>query len=531
MAARNDYADYIDASQEIIDRHITTENKTLKPSGEALGLRALIVGAGNGGRLLSEEIRRNPEWGFTPIGFVDDNPRLIGKSVGHIKVLGPTSLIPDLVQAKDIEAVILAIPTADRATQARLGDLARQSSARVLTMPDLGAILRGDNSATSIHEIRPADFLNRPSVSAHGPRCTNFISGKRVLITGAAGSIGSELTRQVAQLAPSDLILLDTNETGLYDLELDLQLTASTVQLRMIVGTVTNMQRMDRIIRQTKPDIIFHAAAYKHVPLMEQNPDEAVWTNVIGTPSVAEAAARHGVSRFVLVSTDKAVRPSSVMGATKRLAELEIASVAESTGLSTCCVRFGNVLGSRGSVIPTFNRQIDAGGPVKITDPAMMRYFMTIPEASSLIIEAGALGDRGAIYMLDMGEEVSILSLAHKMIRARGLRIDKDIEIQFTGMRPGEKLREELNLPSEAANLTPNKKIRRLTTSMKLSRDYSIAREQIESLIIQSDNMRIRPALLAIIASVDGVQNLGQAARQELAMFAEEINTEIRVNA
>lgn len=507
------------------------EKKVARPAAETSGLRTLIVGAGNGGRLLGEEIRRNPDWGFAPVGFVDDNPQLIGKSVGHIKVLGPTSIIPDLVQANNIEAVILAIPTADRATQARLGDLARQTSARVLTMPDLGAILRGDNSATSIHEVRAADFLNRPSVSAHGPRCTNFISGKRVLITGAAGSIGSELTRQVAQLAPGELILLDTNETGLYDLELDLQLSSSPVRLRMIVGTVTNMLRMDRVIRETRPDIIFHAAAYKHVPLMEQNPDEAVWTNVIGTRSVAEAAARHGVSRFVLVSTDKAVRPSSVMGATKRLAELEIASVAESTGLSTCCVRFGNVLGSRGSVIPTFNRQIDAGGPVKVTDPDMLRYFMTIPEAASLIIEAGALGDKGAIYMLDMGEEVSILSLAHKMIRARGLRIGKDIEIQFTGMRPGEKLREELSLPSEAANMTANEKIRRLTTSRKLSDAYREARQQIETMIIQSDNMRIRPALLAIVASVDGIQSLGQAVQQELALFARESRAETRVSA
>ena len=525
MAVNNEYTGLLAFQQ-------TSHNHNMSSSPEdRSGIPALIVGAGNGGRLICEELRRNPHWGLVPAGFVDDNPALIGKNVSHVRVFADTSRIPEMVAAHGIEVVILAIPSADRVTHARLGDLARQTPARVLTMPDLGAILRGENSATAIHDVRPADLLNRASVSANGPRCRDFIAGRRVLITGAAGSIGSELTRQVAQLAPSELILLDINETGLYDLELDLQLAASDVPLRLIVGTVTNRTRIDRIVRQTRPDIIFHAAAYKHVPLMEQNPDEAVWTNVLGTRSVAEAAARHGVSRFVLVSTDKAVRPSSVMGATKRLAELEMATIAEETGLSACGVRFGNVLGSRGSVIPTFNQQIDVGGPVKVTHPEMKRYFMTIPEASSLIIEAGALGDKGAIYMLDMGEEVSILDLAHKMIRARGLRIGKDIEIVFTGMRPGEKLREELNLPSEATNLTANQKIRRLTTSRALAAAYREARERIETLLIQTDDMPIRPSLLKIISAVDGMHNLGPAAQHELANFVEPTVSATRVSA
>ena len=455
----------LDAVGESVDDQTATPG-TVSPlvpqTGDDMNLppaRALIVGAGNAGRFLAVALPRRPDIGLIPVAFVDDQARLIGRHIDGLPVLGVTAEIADLVEAHDIETVVIAIPSAKPEDHARIIADARLSSARVLTMPDIGTLLRAESTPIELRRVDLHDVLGRPPVEAFAGICSDFIAGKRVMVTGAAGSIGQEITRQVARLNPDAVIALDINETGLFDLNQELVLAGSEVSFNVVVASVTNTKRLDSIFATYRPDIVFHAAAYKHVPMMEKYPQEAVFVNAIGSRRVAEAAARAGVGRFVLVSTDKAVRPSSVMGATKRTAELAIKAVSRETGMSACAVRFGNVLGSRGSVIPTFERQIDAGGPVTVTDPNMRRFFMTIPEAASLTIQAGAFGDREAVYMLDMGEEVAILDLARRMIELRGLVLGRDIDIVYSGLRPGEKLREELSLAAETSVRTAHSKI------------------------------------------------------------------------
>jgi FlaA1/EpsC-like NDP-sugar epimerase len=476
------------------------ESKTAAPDLKA----TLIVGAGEGGRMFSRELRRNRSWGYWPVGFVDDDPAKIGTKIDNLPVLGGTNFLSMLVSREHAEAVIIAIPSASEIAVSRIANAARESSARILTMPNLADLMSGKATPLTLQTVRPTDILGRPVVAPDAERCGAFIAGRRVLVTGAAGSIGRELARQVAQLGPSELLGLDINESDLFDLQQELRVAPGAAPFTPLVASISNRQRIAMLFAAHKPEIIFHAAAYKHVPLMEDHPNEAVFVNTVGTYDLAAAAAHAGVGRFVLVSTDKAVRPSSVMGATKRLAELAVRGVAEETGLSACAVRFGNVLGSRGSVLPLFEKQISAGGPVTVTHPEMMRYFMTIPEAASLIIQAGAFGDRDVIYMLDMGEEVSIRDLAERMIRLRGLRVDQDIKIEYSGLRPGEKLREELALDFEHAVSTPHTKVRILAESR------STRREPISRVITRMVGVAqngapadIRTALLCEIADID----------------------------
>lgn len=420
----------------------------------------LVVGAGSGGRQLVQELRRDRVLGLWPVAFVDDDPAKIGTRVDGLPVLGDTQMMRPIVRREHIDTIVIAIPSAPELVTKRIADEARLTDAQVLTMPDIGTILRG-GTTLPLQTVPMTDVLGRPLVEPDAERCRTFLAGKRILITGAAGSIGSELARQVAQSSPAALFGLDLNESDLFDLVHEVSTIAGATILQPIVASVTDHSRIARTLREIRPDVIFHAAAYKHVPLMEEYPAEAIETNTIATYYLARSAAEAGVGRFVLVSTDKAVRPSSVMGATKRLAELAVRAVASETGLSACAVRFGNVLGSRGSVIPLFEKQIAIGGPVTVTHPEMMRYFMTISEAAGLIIEAGALGDDNAIYILDMGDEISIRSLAERLIRLKGLRVGTDITIVYTGIRPGEKLQESLSLEFELASPTDHSKIRK----------------------------------------------------------------------
>ncbi|MFL5761221.1 MAG: polysaccharide biosynthesis protein [Thermomicrobiales bacterium] len=477
----------------------------------------LIAGAGQGGRMFARELRRNRTWGYWPVGFVDDDPAKIGTKIDKLPVLGGTDSLATLVTREHAEAVIIAIPSAPELTIARIANAARESSARVLTMPNLSDVLSGKSTALTLQTVRPTDVLGRPVVTPDSDRCRAFVAGKRVLVTGAAGSIGRELARQVALLGPSELFGLDINESDLYDLQQELRVTPDSAPFTPLVASISNRQRIATLFAKYKPDIVFHAAAYKHVPLMEDHPNEAVFANTVGTYDLATAAAHAGVERFVLVSTDKAVRPSSVMGATKRLAELAVRGIAEDTGMSACAVRFGNVLGSRGSVLPLFEKQISAGGPVTVTHPDMLRYFMTIPEAASLIIEAGAFGDRGVIYMLDMGEEVSIRELAERLIRLRGLRVGHDIKIEYSGLRPGEKLREELALDFEHAHETLHAKIRILAeTPTAAAHREPIARVITRLCGVAQNGLPadVRNALLCEIADIDF-----PAKRNDLAGF------------
>ncbi len=483
---------------------------------------ALIVGAGSGGRQLVQELRRDHLLHLWPVAFVDDDPAKIGTRIVGLPVLGDTDMIMAIARREHIDTVIIAIPSAPELVVKRIADEARKTDAQVLTMPDIGTVLRGGTSLP-LQTVPMTDVLGRPMVEPDHDRCRLFLSGKRVLITGAAGSIGSELARQVAQSAPTALFGLDINESDLYDLMHEVSNIAGAAPLQPIVASVTDHARIARLLRDIRPDIVFHAAAYKHVPLMEDYPAEAVETNTIATYHLARAAVDAGVQRFVLVSTDKAVRPSSVMGGTKRLAELSLRAVCQQTGLSGCSVRFGNVLGSRGSVIPLFEKQISHGGPVTVTHPDMMRYFMTIPEAVGLIIEAGALGDDNVIYILDMGEEVPIRALAERLIRLKGLRVGADIPIVYTGMRPGEKLRESLSLELERANPTEHPKIRRYTNGegavdALASMDTTIA--QLGWVARSNCPSDIRARVLGAVAAIDG--GVYQAPGQDDPIAAED---------
>ncbi|HVL23099.1 MAG TPA: nucleoside-diphosphate sugar epimerase/dehydratase, partial [Thermomicrobiales bacterium] len=462
--------------------------------------------AGSGGHLLATEHQQNPRWKLWPVAFVDDDRRKVGRRFEGVPVLGDTASIPALVKSELIDVVIVAIPSAPAGRHGHLVEIAQSTPARVLTLPPIGSILRGEVQATSLKTVRAVDVLGRPVVSPDRESCLAFVRGKCVLITGAAGSIGHELAMQIAQLEPRQVILLDTNETGLHDLSLEIERLQTQAEIRVVIASVTDAERIGRLFQLHRPNIVLHAAAYKHVPLMEQQPDQAVETNTLGTDLVARYAAAHGAERFVLVSTDKAVRPSSVMGATKRLAELAVGAVGVETGLSVCSVRFGNVLGSRGSVIPTFERQIRAGGPVTVTDPRMKRYFMTIPEAVSLIIQAGAFGDRNATYILDMGEAVSIVDLAKRVISLHGLQVDHDIKITFTGVRPGEKLYEELTLDFEAAHPTAHPKIRMLE-GMNGGTSLSEVPARLAELVRAvdgADRQAARAMIQELVAGIDG---------------------------
>jgi FlaA1/EpsC-like NDP-sugar epimerase len=396
---------------------------------------------------------------------------------------------------------VIAIPSAPPSTLDRIATVARSTGAHVLIMPSIGGLLRGSPREGTSRWVQPDDVLGRPAVSLELERQRAFVTGKRVLITGAAGSIGQELTRQVADLSPAIIIAVDINETGLFDLQ---QALESRVVFQPVVASVTSARRINAIFDRFRPDIVFHAAAYKHVAMMEEHPEEAVTTNVAGTFRTVSAAAAARVSRFVLVSTDKAVRPTSVMGATKRVAELVVKSVADQSGLSACCVRFGNVLGSRGSVVPIFERQIEQGGPITITDPEVMRYFMTIPEAASLVIEAGTFADANAIYMLDMGEQVYIRDLAERMIRLRGLEPNRDIEIVYTGLKPGEKLREDLTLEWEISAATAHAKVFRLSEPGRPAEWIGESVSRLESLAHDGNLAQLRQQLFRLIANDAG---------------------------
>ena len=492
------------AIRRLDEENAGNSRRTVSPPNRRLR-SALIVGAGCGGQLIATELRNNHQWGLWPAGFVDDDARLLGTDVLGLPVLGDTAAIPAVVEQEQIAVVVLAMPSVAAARLEEIASLATGTPAEVMTMPAIGSILSGAQRAETLRRVRMTDVLGRPKVDLSSAVCESFIRGKRVLVTGAAGSIGSELATQVAALGPSALVLLDTNESGLFDLHLDLQAHHPVLSIEPVIASVADRQEIERTLTKLLPDVVFHAAAYKHVPLMEQYPGEAVRTNVLGSIHVARASASVGVERFVMVSTDKAVRPTSVMGASKRLAEVAVADIGRETGMSACSVRFGNVLGSRGSVMPTFERQIRMGGPVTVTDRRMRRYFMTVEEAASLIIHAGAGADRNAIYLLDMGDDVSILKLAERVIELHGLRPYIDIPIEFTGIRPGEKLREELSNDFERACPSRHPKIRLLG---RRSKDLPIKGfvervERLESLARLGDTELVRTEMMDMVARAD----------------------------
>ncbi len=442
-----------------------------KPHPTKTPVPVLIAGAGEAGHTVVKELRANPQLGYVPVGIVDDDPSKHGLRMLGCTILGATEDIPDLARDVHAERVIIAMPSAGGAVIRKIADRAAEADLPVLTLPGVYELISGQVSVSRLRSISVQDLLRREPVEIDREQVEQMLCGRRVLITGGGGSIGSELCRQVASCSPAQLIILGHGENSIYQIGRELESAFSQVQQCLQIADIRDKSRLDRIFRDYRPEFVLHAAAHKHVPLMEANIPDAITNNVQGTLNVAEAAIAYGTDHLVMISTDKAVNPTSVMGVTKRIAELVIQDAARRSGKSFAVVRFGNVLGSRGSVVPLFEKQIEAGGPVTITHPDVRRYFMTIPEAVQLVLQAATFGKGGEIFVLDMGEPVRIYDLAEDMIRLSGLRPGVDIEIQIVGLRPGEKLFEELNVRDEHHMPSPHEKIFVLRASTQLDQN------------------------------------------------------------
>lgn len=423
--------------------------------------RTLVIGAGSGGKLVLEETNTRRLANNKVVAFADNDTNKIGNTFCSLPVEGPLERLEDIVKKYNCEEVIIAIANMEKSKLYEIINHLEKCDVKIKRLPLLSEIKKGDKM--NVIEVDINDLLCREAIVLENKDVNDFIEGKTIMVTGAGGSIGSELVRQIYKCHPKKLVLFDIYENGVYDIQQDLvrnkRKTNIDVEIETLIGATYNEDRMDEIFAKHRPDLVFHAAAYKHVPLMEDSPVEAIRSNVIGTYNVAKLCDRYGIQKMVLVSTDKAVRPTNVMGATKRFAELIIQYFATVSKTSYSAVRFGNVLGSNGSVIPLFKKQIEEGGPVTVTDPNMTRFFMTIPEAVSLILQSGVYATGGEIFILDMGKPVKILDLAEKMIRQAGLVPYKDMKIEFIGLRPGEKLYEELLLEVSNHTKTANNKI------------------------------------------------------------------------
>lgn len=438
---------------------VERRNRAARPVNKGTAVRTLIVGAGRGGVLVAKELEACPDLGILPVGFIDDDRRKRGSIVHGLQVLGTTSEIADVCAATGAKQALIAISNAPGEVIRGIAQACQAAGISVKIIPGMSEVVAGKLQLSNIRNVAIEDLLRRAPVELDDTELAQLISGRAVLVTGAGGSIGSELCRQICRFSPGKLVLVERSENNLFHVHGELQQAYPELEFVPCIADAGDRYRMKRIFGEHRPSLVLHAAAHKHVPMMEWNPGEAVKNNVQGTRVIADLADEHGVERFVLISTDKAVNPTSVMGATKRMAEmyLQLRAVTSSTKFMT--VRFGNVLGSAGSVVPTFKAQIAKGGPVTVTHPEMRRYFMTIPEACQLVLQAGALGDGGEIFILDMGEPVRIVDLAHDLIRLSGLTPNRDIHVIFTGMRPGEKLFEELSTAQENAAKTKHPKI------------------------------------------------------------------------
>jgi FlaA1/EpsC-like NDP-sugar epimerase len=432
----------------------------------ARGKEVLVVGAGDAGQLTIREMQRNRQLGYTPIGVIDDDPRKKNLRIHGVRVLGTTEELAHILRDNRPDEVLIAIPSASGEVRQRIVTLTREGNVPVKTLPGLYELISGETDlATQIRPVQVEDVLGRKPVDVDLETSASYLQNETVLVTGAGGSIGSELCRQIARLGPQRLILVDQGETALFEIERELVDERGFAPSIPVLADVKSRTKMRQVFDRYRPSIVFHAAAYKHVPLMEANPLESVRNNALGTRILAEIAVEFGAERFLLVSTDKAVNPKTVMGQSKALCEwiVEAYGAREDIATRFVAVRFGNVLGSSGSVIPIFRRQIANGGPVTVTHPEMTRYFMTIPEAASLVIQAGAIGGRGDVFVLDMGDPVLILDLAKQMVRLSGKEPDRDIAIAIVGTRPGEKLHEELWGQGETAVSTTHPKIMRVS--------------------------------------------------------------------
>lgn len=422
-------------------------------------MTCMVVGGGAAGNSIIKEIETSRYLNLRVACVIDDNPGCHGKYLRGVPIVGGREEIAANVEKYAIDEIIIAIPSAGKGALKPILEICKETGCRIQILPGMYQILKGDVSVSRLREVQIEDLLGRDQIEVNTDEILNYVQSKVVLVTGAGGSIGSELCRQIAEHKPKQLIMLDIYENSVYEIQQELINLYPNLNLTVLIASVRNTSRINSIFEKYRPDIVYHAAAHKHVPLMEDSPNEAIKNNVLGTRKVAMAADKYGTKKFVLISTDKAVNPTNVMGASKRICEMLIQNMNQYSDTEYVAVRFGNVLGSNGSVVPLFKKQIEKGGPVTVTHPDIIRYFMTIPEAVSLVLQAGAYARGGEIFVLDMGEPMKVLDLAKNMIKLSGYRVDEDIKIEFTGLRPGEKMYEELLLNEEGLKETANKMI------------------------------------------------------------------------
>jgi FlaA1/EpsC-like NDP-sugar epimerase len=468
------------------------------------GKDVVVVGAGDAGQLVVKEMQRNPALGYSPIGLVDDDPRKRNLRLHGVRVLGTVDDLERVVRDRRPDEVLIAIPSASGELRARIVEITGKFDVPVKTLPSIAELVSGDaDLARQLRPVQVEDVLGREPVEIDFDSVSGYLTGEVVLVTGAGGSIGSELCRQIARIQPAKLVLLDNAEPALFEIERELVRERGFRAAAAVVGDVKDTVKLGQVFDKYRPSVVFHAAAYKHVAMMEANPIEAVRNNTLGTRVLADVAIEYGASRFVLVSTDKAANPRTVMGQSKAIAEWIVEAWGNREGVETrfVAVRFGNVLGSSGSVIPIFRRQIAHGGPVTVTHPEMTRFFMTIPEAVQLIVQAGAIGGRGQVYVLDMGEPVRIVDLAERMIRLSGKEPGKDVAIEFIGPAPGEKLHEELVGDGELVSSSPYPKIDLITQPPVDARwlDGELAR--LERLVGEGDTLELVGSLSRLVGA------------------------------
>lgn len=505
-------------------RRLYAERQPAHPVHPKERRQVLLVGAGQAGNLFAKEMQQRQQ-DLHLVGFVDDDAHKQRSRVQGIEVLGTTADIPALAGRHRIDEVILCVPSAGQPELRRILGLCHEARLKVKTLPSIQDLIDGTIELSKIRQVEIEDLLGRVPVAFDRETTSRYLAGRVVMVTGAGGSIGSELCRQIATLGPSQLVLVGRDEFAIYSIELELREAFANMDLIAVIADVREETRMTAVFARFTPDVVFHAAAHKHVPLMEKNPSEAVLNNVLGTRVVARLADHYHAETFVLISTDKAVNPTNVMGASKRVAEMVVQGLAQRSRTRFMSVRFGNVLGSSGSVIPLFKAQIARGGPITITHPDIIRYFMTIPEAAQLVLQAGALGRGGEVFVLDMGDPVKIVDLAREMIRLSGFEPNVDIKITFTGLRPGEKLYEELLTAEEGTSATNHKKI-------FIARSEAIVPENLEQGIAllqtsatRGDDQAIRRGLQALVKTYQYQSETQRGLERRIEQTTEQTET------
>lgn len=470
----------------------------ITPKHPEVRRKVLIIGAGDVGEMILRSIRQERKITYEVTGFLDDDPEKNGLHIHGVEVLGKTSDLEPVIKTKGVKEVIIAIQNISGKKIREITEQCQSIGVACKTVPSVGGILRGSISISHIRPVSVEDLLKREPVQLDLQLIEGFISGKRIMVTGAGGSIGSELCRQIMGFGPRQLILFERGENDLYEIEVDLREQFHDNKVLVpVIGDIMDEYKIDHVLQEHTPEVVFHAAAYKHVPIMEIHPRDAVKNNILGTWNVASKSCARGVQKFVLISTDKAVKPASIMGATKRVAEMICQGFNQEGPTGFVAVRFGNVLDSNGSVVPCFRRQIAQGGPLTVTHPEVTRYFMTIPEAAQLVLQAGAMGTGGEIYLLDMGEPIKILELAKDLISLSGLVVGEDIDIKFIGLRPGEKLHEELIAEKENLRNTPHSKIFEVSSPLK----WDTLRADIEKFFAKVDG-KDRQAIIKMLQKI-----------------------------